>query len=112
MFLATGRANESRLWRANRRVRQPQASGAGRIAAGIPLGMDGCSGLGQKGDCLASTRFELVAARFVWRRSEHGRTKCDPIALRLHGANQREPSAQNDGLVSARALPVDGHARG
>jgi hypothetical protein len=63
--------------------------GVGRIAAGRPFGVDGRSRRGQTGALLAFTHSELTAARFVWRRSEHSRTTCDPIVLRPHGSNQR-----------------------
>ena len=38
--LTASRANETRLWRADRRARQPEASAASRRAAGTPFGMD------------------------------------------------------------------------
>lgn len=64
--------------------------GVGRMAAGSPFGVDGLQKhAGETGAHLAFTHSELTAARFVWRRSEHSKTTCDPIVLRPHGSNQR-----------------------
>lgn len=83
------------------------AGGVGRIVAGRPFGADGRSRSEQTGTRLAFTRSALTAAQFVWRRSEQRGTTWDPIALRPHGSNQREPSARMTDLFQKAPLPAN-----